>query len=397
MSEQLAEYKSQEIVTAAQDPSHMLALAVSKGVDPAVLEKMMDLSERYNASLSRKAFVLAMTRFKAEVPPVLAKDAAVDFTSQKGRTHYKYANLGSIVAVVTPLLCKQELSAAWETSQNEKGEVVVTCHITHSAGHRESVCLRGLPDNSGGKNPIQMIGSTVEYLRRYTFLCATGLATGDVDTDGLPPERMQREPVQQQPATCSEAQIKRLYALCKSTGGDTATLADRLAARFRYVRGADGIHLSQLQRTDYAAAEVVAQAQPASGPAEKRTPTVEGDVRADAEPEDDIPMGDEPAKTELLPPPKVKAFWPEDEFEAKGVEIIHAQIVNVIAPVKGKTGKFGPYKVEVQHDGQVITLDTFDTTLAALAQAFGAGGEQQEIAYSKPSNPRWNAKLEGLR
>jgi hypothetical protein len=219
---------------------------------------------------------------------------------------------------------------------------------------------------------------------------------------------MQREPVQQQPATCSEAQVKRLYALCKQTGGDTATLADRLADRFRYVRGEDGIHLSQLQRTDYAAAEVVAQAQPASGPHEKRTPTVEGDVKLDAEPEDNVPMefdANGQAKANLpaaesspaLPVPKVREFWPEDEFEAKGVEIIHAVIVNVKSPVPGKSGKNGPYKVDVQTDEGVVTMDTFDTTLAGLAQAFGAGGEQQEIAYSKPANPRWNAKLEGLR
>lgn len=180
--------ESVEVVN--QNPSHMLELAIEKGADPKFLEKMMDLNERWNAGQSRKAYVLAMTKFKAEVPPVLSKDASVDF----GTTHYRYANLGSIVAVVTPLLCKQELSAAWETRQTEKDEIEVTCHLTHSAGHRESVTLRGMPDNSGNKNKIQMIGSTVEYLRRYTFLCATGLATGDVDTDGRAEGNAQAEP-----------------------------------------------------------------------------------------------------------------------------------------------------------------------------------------------------------
>ena len=40
------------------------------------------------------------------------------------------------------------------------------------------------PDDSGGKNPIQSIGSTITYLERYTILALTGLATKEQDDDG---------------------------------------------------------------------------------------------------------------------------------------------------------------------------------------------------------------------
>ena len=73
---------------------------------------------------------------------------------------------------------------SWSTGQTD-GSVTVTCHITHEAGHRESVTLSGPPDDSGKKNKIQQVGSTVTYLQRYTLLSSLGLATADQDDDGV--------------------------------------------------------------------------------------------------------------------------------------------------------------------------------------------------------------------
>jgi hypothetical protein len=64
----------------------------------------------------------------------------------------------------------------------------VTCHVSHEKGHRESTSLTGPEDVSGGKNPIQTIGSTVTYLQRYTMVSALGLSTADQDdADKTPP------------------------------------------------------------------------------------------------------------------------------------------------------------------------------------------------------------------
>jgi hypothetical protein len=142
----------------------------------------MDLQERYEAGKAKKAYVVAMTAFKQEAPAVLKKGDRVDFQTSKGRTAYNYANLGSIVQEITAVLGKHELSASWGTSQNGL-DVTVTCNITHVGGHRESVTLTGPVDDSGNKNRIQAVGSTVTYLQRYTLLAALGLATGE-DDDG---------------------------------------------------------------------------------------------------------------------------------------------------------------------------------------------------------------------
>ena len=212
-------------------PNRLIALALEKQADPEIIKKMMDLQEQWEAGQARKAFVLAMTAFKQEAPAVLKKGDRVDFNSAKGRTTYNYANLGSIVQEISSILGKHELSASWNTAQ-EGNNITVTCHVTHSAGHRESVTLTGPADDSGNKNRIQSIGSTVTYLQRYTLLAALGLATGEDDDGrgGKPPVAMPQEkgghaPNSDKPATIkdpdspiTDPQLKAIGAILSKLG-----------------------------------------------------------------------------------------------------------------------------------------------------------------------------------
>lgn len=185
---------SKHEVVAGGNPNQLISLALEKQADPKIIEKLMDLHERWEAGQARKEYVAAMTAFKQEAPAVLKKNDRVDFTTAKGRTAYNYANLGSIVQEISAILGKHNLSASWMTAQ-EGSNVTVTCHITHGAGHRESVTLTGPIDESGNKNRIQAVGSTVTYLQRYTLLAALGLATGE-DDDGRGGIPHDRPPVQ---------------------------------------------------------------------------------------------------------------------------------------------------------------------------------------------------------
>lgn len=186
---------SEEIQTSSDKTSNgdthgMMVLALQNKADPAVLSRLMDLQDRYDAMQARKAYIEAMTAFKKSVPNVLRKDATVDF----GKTHYTHATLGGIIDQITSGLSAQGLSASWETAQ-ATGSVTVTCHITHLKGHRESVSLTGPRDDSCSKNPIQQIGSSVTYLQRYTLLAALGLATSDQDDADQPGRQPVKMPV----------------------------------------------------------------------------------------------------------------------------------------------------------------------------------------------------------
>ncbi len=173
-----------EIVVAENaNPMQMLSAALAKGVDAAQLQALMDLQERWEKNEARKAFVSAMTDFKTN-PPEIVKDKLVEFQTSKGMTRYKHALSGAASEQIGAALATHGISHRWEVEQLDGGKIRVTCILTHALGHSERTSLNASPDDSGGKNSIQAVGSAVSYLQRYTLFAATGLVPKDADDDG---------------------------------------------------------------------------------------------------------------------------------------------------------------------------------------------------------------------
>jgi hypothetical protein len=163
-------------------PLALLEMAISKGVDTEQLSKLMDLQERWEDRLSKKAFNNALSGFLCEVPEI-KKSGMVGYKTQKGElVGYTHAKLEDVAKAVNPLLGKFGLSYRWV--QNQEGQnITVTCVVSHEDGYSEQTSLTATPDISGKKNPIQSLGSTLSYLMRYTVLSALGLTVSD-DDDG---------------------------------------------------------------------------------------------------------------------------------------------------------------------------------------------------------------------
>lgn len=159
-------------------PSDLLEIAISKDVDIEKLERLMTMKLEWERNEARKAFHAAMSEFK-KADIVVKKDQHVSF----GKTKYDHASLHGLMSTVTHHLSGNGLSLNWELGQ-VKGEIEVTCVVTHMLGHSERTSLKSMPDASGGKNTIQAIGSATEYLRRYTALAILGIAAGGMDDDG---------------------------------------------------------------------------------------------------------------------------------------------------------------------------------------------------------------------
>lgn len=168
----------------AVTPMQMLSMAVERGANMEMLEKLMALQERWEANEARKAFVVAKAAFKAE-RPTITKNRHVGFTSRNTgeETAYDHATLDNICDTIDPILSKHGLSYSWDIAQRD-GRVFVTCELTHQLGHSKCVTLDGPPDASGKKSPVQAIASTVTFLERYSLLAVTGLSTKGQDTDG---------------------------------------------------------------------------------------------------------------------------------------------------------------------------------------------------------------------
>ena len=164
----------------SESPLMMAAGLVQKdgNMDVGKLKELLDVQERWEANEAKKAYVQAMSAFKAS-PLEILKDKKVNYKDVK----YSHSSLHNVTTCINKALSEHGLTASWVTSQ-ANGSVKVTCKITHVMGHSEITCLSAPPDTTGSKNAIQAIGSTVTYLQRYTLLALTGLATYDQDDDG---------------------------------------------------------------------------------------------------------------------------------------------------------------------------------------------------------------------
>lgn len=225
-------------VAPASNPMAVIQTAIASGASVETLERLMALQERWEANESRKAFDQAIAAAKAEIKPIV-KNKSVDFTTARGRTNYDYEDLAGIADQVDPILTRHGLSYRFKSEQTgEAGSVKVTCIISHERGHREETSLSASRDETGNKNPIQAMGSSVTYLQRYTLKLALGLAATK-DTDGASPDVM--------PKQIDGAQFRYLQDLIEKAGADESKL-------LVYLKADSLDHLSQAQYRDAEAA-----------------------------------------------------------------------------------------------------------------------------------------------
>lgn len=194
-------------------PMDMLQQALASGASMEMMEKLLGLQERWEANQARKAFDEAMAAAKAEIP-IIGKNRTVDFTSAKGRTNYRHEDLAEIARVVNPILGRHGLSYRFRTSTEPNGPVTVTCVVSHRLGYSEENTLSGGKDESGNKNSLQAVGSTLTYLQRMTLKASLGLAASD-DDDGKASGQSAPEPVR-----ITEEQAIELREMLEATNSD---------------------------------------------------------------------------------------------------------------------------------------------------------------------------------
>lgn len=215
-------------------PLQIFERAVEKGINIDKMRELRDMVDWWETKEAKKAFNKAMAGFRSETIEII-KDRHVKFKNKSGGfTEYDHETLDQVVDAAVPHLSTYGLSHSWEITKQEPKWIEVTTIVTHEMGHERRVPLGGPPDESGGKNAVQAIASTVHYLERYGLLAALGLAAKGHDTDGRPPSDAD-------PDAISEAQATILKKLIDDTGtklesflgfAQIETLDDLPAARF---------------------------------------------------------------------------------------------------------------------------------------------------------------------
>lgn len=169
----------------APTPDNMIMIALQNNRSMDEIQKLIDMRNAEIARLAELAFYDALKEFQRNCPQI-RKNKTVDFEHKdnQGRTNYKYTELDHLINTVREAEANAGLSHSWETTYNEKGEVIITCVLAHSGGHKVKDSMKGLPDTSGKKNSIQQVKSTISYLRRATFESVLGVSQGGQDDDG---------------------------------------------------------------------------------------------------------------------------------------------------------------------------------------------------------------------
>lgn len=157
--------------------------------DFTVIDKMLDMQERILAKEAEMKFNQAFSVMINEIPVIAKTSEAKVQTKAGGSFGIKYAGLDEIVEVVRPVLSRHGFAVNFKHEQDFQqgglaGSVKISCVLRHNAGHSIENSMILPVDNSGAKNAVQGIGSTVTYGKRYTLCSMLNIATGD-DRDGF--------------------------------------------------------------------------------------------------------------------------------------------------------------------------------------------------------------------
>lgn len=153
--------------------------------DPAFdvekLRAMLDMKREIDAATAEQLYSEAMRACQEEMRPVVR-----DKKGERG----KYASLEQLHETVKPYWLKHGFSLSSHSDVSPMANhyrVITTCR--HTGGHKTTHFLDAPPDDAGpkgekNKTPIQALGSTVSYVRRYLDLMIFDITLVGEDRDG---------------------------------------------------------------------------------------------------------------------------------------------------------------------------------------------------------------------
>jgi hypothetical protein len=141
---------------------------------------------------AQRAFNSAMARVEADIGPVL-RDRLNPAVNRK------YATLEAMDAVARPVYAEHGFSVRFGCAPSPTaGWMRITCTVSHADGYSEQNYLDSPVDLQQGaraRSPVQAVGSTITYLRRYLLQMAFNIVLSDdeTDDDGEPASRRDQQ------------------------------------------------------------------------------------------------------------------------------------------------------------------------------------------------------------
>ena len=150
--------------------------------------ELLRLQQEAEDKQAKRAFNAAMASVEAEIGPVL-RDRVNPGVNRK------YATLEAIDAAARPIYSAHGLSIRFGCDVPPKdGWMRITCTVSHRDGYSETNYLDSPVDIAQrARTPVQAVGSTISYCRRYLLQMCLNIVLADdpTDDDGEAP-RLQR-------------------------------------------------------------------------------------------------------------------------------------------------------------------------------------------------------------
>lgn len=151
----------------------LISQAIAQQIPVEALEKLLAMRRELKAEKAKEEFDRAMKSFQAKCPTIEKKVQGYN---------YKYADLTTIVEQVKELLSKNGFSYTFDTDETEN-KITVYCKVKHIGGHTETSKAIITRETTTKMNASQQSGAAMTYGKRYAFVNAFAILTGDEDTD----------------------------------------------------------------------------------------------------------------------------------------------------------------------------------------------------------------------
>ena len=146
--------------------------------------ELLRLQRDVSHDQAKRAFNQAMAAAQAEMLPVIRR-------AQNKHLRNRYAKLEDIDQQMRPIYTGHGFSVRFGSAPPpEPGWMRITCTVAHEGGYFEENYLDSPVTTTGSQGgqmavtPVQAVGSTVTYLRRYLLTMVFNLVLADDDDDG---------------------------------------------------------------------------------------------------------------------------------------------------------------------------------------------------------------------
>jgi hypothetical protein len=169
----------------------MIKAAANPDVEVAKMKELVALKDQMEERAARIAFDENLALMQAELPQidkkgriiVRRKDLRTGERTGPVEQSTGYAKWEHIDDIIRPILYKYGFSLSFRSGVNANGLITVTA-ILARGGHREENTMTVQHDATGSKNPVQAVGSSTSYGKRYAAGLLLNIVTRGEDDDG---------------------------------------------------------------------------------------------------------------------------------------------------------------------------------------------------------------------